>query len=171
MKLKLFREKVDNTFSEGMMNYGRLAQKDEDKALEGMTKVAKHTLQAATELVRRKHEMTFIHGAALATSSAWETVYSDYEALAIAEAAAMEADLGGMTGEWDRVRELVRKVKKSIRKAQKEEKKLLKRLKLTGDEVRTILDNAWVYVNKCETVPSQPGLVANILIRKLSMLR
>jgi len=27
------------------------------------------------------------------------------------------------------------------------------------------------YVNKCETVPSQPGLVANILIRKLSMLR
>ena len=27
------------------------------------------------------------------------------------------------------------------------------------------------YVNKCETLTSQPGLAANILIRKLSMLR
>jgi len=142
MKLGLLREKVDNLFTEGMMNYGRLAQKDKNKAFEGMVKVAKCVSQAATELVRRKHEMTFIPDAALATSSAWETVYSDYEALATAQAGAMEADPNGMTTEWDRVRELVRKVKKSTRRAQKEEKKLQKRLKLTGDEARRILDNA-----------------------------
>ena len=87
MKLKLFREKVDNLFNEVMMNYGCLVQKY--KAFKEIARVAKHVWQAVTELVRRKHEMAFIPGTALATSSAWEIVYSDYEALATIQTAAM----------------------------------------------------------------------------------
>ena len=45
-------------------------------------------------------------------------------------------------------------------------------LKNEGWDILTAMGGAeGLYVNKCETVPSQPGLVANILIRKLSMLR
>ena len=142
MKLGLFRVKVDSLADEGMMRYGQLAQKDKAKAFEGMVKVTNHISQAATELVRRKHEMTFIPDAALATSSAWETVYLDYKTLATSEATTMEADVHGMATDWEHVQRLVKEVKKAIGKAQREDKRLLKRLKLTGDEARGIVDNA-----------------------------
>ena len=47
-------------------------------------------------------------------------------------------------------------------------------VKSYAQDLRSLLEGAtvsWFYVNKCETVTSQPGLAANILIRKLSMLR
>jgi len=142
LKLGLLRMQVDELFGKGMMKYGQLALQNREDGLEGMLKVNKHVSQIASDIVKRKKEMNTVPSVASVMSSAWEVVYSDYEALAEAQADATQADYDGVAADWKRLQELAAKAKKSLRKALKEENKFLKGLKLGSDETQRILDNA-----------------------------
>lgn len=141
LKLKVFQEKEADLYNNALVKYGRSISTDSCAAKE-MCRAANRLVQAASEVLRRRSKMVSIPDAASAMYFTWQITYEDYSAWAESQAAAMEAVVNGMIPRSERVRGLLSQSEKSRHRAENEEKKFLKRLKLGGDEMRKLLFNA-----------------------------
>lgn len=140
-KLKAFQEKEADLYNNALVKCGRSISADGHAAKE-MCRAANRLAQSASEILRRRGKMASIPDAPSAMYFAWQLTYSDYAAWATAQCAAIEAVANGMEPHGERVRELLSQSEKSRHEAEKEEKKLLKRLKLSGNVVKGIFNNA-----------------------------
>ncbi|MBA7582159.1 hypothetical protein ES708_24079 [subsurface metagenome] len=147
-KLRLLYERVEQLFDKTVGKYenelfqARKAGRDFMSSLEKIGEVTEHISQAATEIVKRKKEMGVAPSAASAMASAWEAAYLDYEALRNPSNIVAGSDIVKVEAKRERTKELFTKFAKSLRRAWKEEKEFLKRLKLSGDEGQSILNDA-----------------------------
>jgi len=140
-KLKAFQEKEADLYNNALVKYGKSISTD-SRAAKEVCQAANRLAQSATEILEQRNKVASIPDVASAMYFAWQLTYSDYSAWAAAQAAAIEAWGRGMESHGERVRALLSQSEKSRHEAEKEEKKLLKRLKLSGDAVRRIFNNA-----------------------------
>ena len=143
-KLTVFQTKEADLYNNALVKYSRSISIGSNAAKE-MCRAVNRLVQAANEILRRRAKMASIPSAASPMYFAWQIVFSDYQAWAEAQAAAVEAIASGMEPHGQRVRELLSQSEKSRNKAMNEEKKLLERLKhsgLTGDMVQKIFNDA-----------------------------
>lgn len=147
-KLRLLYERVEQLFDKRVGKYenelfqARKAGRDFMSSLEKIGEVTEHISQAATEIVKRKKEMRAAPSAASAMASAWEAAYLNYEALRNPSNIVAGSYIVKVEAKRERTKELFTKFDKSLRRAWKEEKEFLKRLKLSGDEGQRILSDA-----------------------------
>ena len=114
----------------------------DSRAAEEMCRAANRLAQSASEILRRRSQMASVPDAASATYFAWHLTYSDYSTMATPNAAAIGALANGMEAHGEDIRELFLQSEKSRYEAMKEMKKLLKRIKLSGDEAQKLFSNA-----------------------------
>ena len=141
LKFKVFQEKEADLYNQAEMEYGMSAETDSEVAKE-MLPAARRQAESANEILRRRGKMASIPDTASAMYFAWQVAYSDYLSWATAQVAAVSAVANGMVSHAERVQRLLSRSEKSRRKAEAEEKKLLKRLKLTSNEARKMLIKA-----------------------------
>ena len=151
-KLRLLYERVEQLFDERVGKYERAlsqARKAKEAVMDGVfanlekiTEVFEYIQQAANEIVKRKKGMRTAPSAALAMSSAWEAAYLDYVAFRDPSNVVAGSDVVEVGARRARARLTDQKFHNSLSKAWKEEREFRKRLKLSGDETRRILDNA-----------------------------
>jgi hypothetical protein len=98
--------------------------------------------EAAEEIIRRRRAITFVPDVASRTYFAWEAVYQNYSAWASAQAAAVLSRANGREPATDYVKKLFLESEKARRKAEGEEKRLVKQLNFSGDEYRKMLNEA-----------------------------
>jgi hypothetical protein len=150
-KLRLLYEKVEQLFDERVGKYERAlsqARKAKEAVMDGVfanlekiTEVFEYIQQAANEIVKRKKEMGTAPSAALAMSTAWEAAYLDYVDFRNPSNIVAGSDVVEVEARRARARLTTQKFHNSLGKAWKEEREFRKRLKLSGDETRKILDN------------------------------
>lgn len=143
-KLTAFQEKEADLYNNAVVKYSSSVSTNTHAAKQ-MCRAANRLAQSASEILRRRGKMASVPDAASAMYFAWQLTYSDYSAWATAQSAAIEAVANGMEPRSERVRGLLAQSEKSRNKAMNEEKKLLKRLKLsglTGDMVQKIFNDA-----------------------------
>ena len=138
LRFKAFQEKEADLYNEAVVKYGMSVGTD-DRAAKEMLRATKRLVESANEILRRRSQMAGVPDMASATYFAWQTTYSDYLAWASAQAAAVSAVANGMVPHGKRVQELLEESEKSRRKAEGEEKRFLKRLKLRSNEAGNML--------------------------------
>jgi hypothetical protein len=149
LKIAAFDQKGREVFENAMvesatkLNSSRITSHEFDK------EISQATLRLAVtakETVRRRDKMTCVPNIALSTYSAWHRMYSAYSAWA-AEQAAQAAEHAKVLipivskDEIERFRKLFQEYEKYKAEAANEHKKLLKRLKPSGDETQRLLNN------------------------------
>ena len=141
LKLKAFQEKEADLYNDAVVKYGDSMTID-NLASKEMCGAANRLSQSASAILKRRGGMASIPDVASMMYLAWQMTYSDYSAWASAQYAALQAVANGMQPNIARVRELLSQSEKSRHKAENEEKKLLKRLKLNINDISTMLSNA-----------------------------
>jgi hypothetical protein len=141
LKLRIFQEKEADLYNEAVAKYGPSAETDSEVAKE-MLPAARRQTESANEILRHRGKMASVPDTASATYYAWQVAYSDYLSWATAQAAALSAVANGMASYPEQVHRLFSRSEKSRRKAEAEEKRFLKRLRLTSDESRKTLIKA-----------------------------
>ena len=154
-KLTAFQEKEADLYNNALVKYGKSISTDSHAAKEAC-QAANRLVQSAGEILRRREQIAPIPDAASATYFAWQLTYSDYSSWATAQAAAIEAVANGIEPISERVRELLLQSEKSREKAMKEMKKLIRRLKLSGNEAQKLFNNA-IIVTKAEDWQPKKG--------------
>ena len=140
-KFKAFQEKEADLYNNALVKYGKSISTD-SRAAKEVCQAVNRLAQSASEILRRRGEMTSIPDVAPAMYFAWQLTYSDYSTWATAQAVAIEAAVNGMEPYGERVRDLLSQSEKSRHEAEKEEKKLLKRLRLNDAEARQLFGDA-----------------------------
>lgn len=140
-KLKAFQSKEADLWNNGLVKYGNSMVTD-SLASKEMCKAAKRLQQATGEILRRRGRMVSIVDMAAVMYSKWGVAYLDYQAWAEAQCAAIEAVAEGMVPNSERVKELLSQAEKSRSQAEKEERKLIKRLKLSAADLSRMLASA-----------------------------
>ena len=120
-----------------MVKYGNSISQNPSAASEAC-KAANRLSQAATEVLRRHNEIKNVPTAALAVHGAWRATLFANEAWASATAAAIEVMSRGMSPNMAYVQQFVKEYKKAWRQTQDEDKKFLKRLKVSGEDIARI---------------------------------
>ena len=150
--LVIFRGKEEDLYNNALVKYGKSVSKDSHAAKE-MCRAADRLVQAASEIIKRRGEMTSIPDVASSMYFAWQKSYLAYLEHVKAESATWEAEVNGMKPGYEYLRKLFLQSEGLRRKALEEEKKLAKRLRLSGDGVRKMYNNALAAV---ETERWQP---------------
>lgn len=114
----------------------------DSSAAEAMCQAANRLSQAASEIMKRRSKITSIPHTASAVFFGWQATFQEYLAWTQALVAAVEASANGMTPQMEYVEAIRSQSEKFRRKAEAELKKLLERLKLSGDEMRELFVNA-----------------------------
>lgn len=140
LKLKQFQAVEADRYNNAVGKYGKSITTN-SPAIEKWHQAANRSSKAMAELLRCHSELR-VPDAASAMYFAWHTTYSDYLAWAEAMAAAVEALANDKIPYFPYVEGLFSQAGKSRRKAESEEKRFLKRLKLSADEVRELFISA-----------------------------
>jgi|GEM_PF-1250409 hypothetical protein len=136
-KVTAFQTKEADLYNNAMVKYGNSISQNPSAASEAC-KAADRLSQAATEVLRRHNEIKNIPAAALAVHSAWRATFFANEAWTYATAAAIEAMSRGMSPNTAYVQQLVKEYQKAWRRAQDEDKKFIKRLRVNEEDIRRI---------------------------------
>ena len=169
LNFKAFQEKEADLYNEAVVKYGMSVGTD-DRAAKEMLRATKRLVESANEILRRRSQMAGVPDMASATYFAWQTTYSDYLAWASAQAAAVSAVAKGMVPHGKRVQELLEESEKSRRRAEGKEKRFLKQLMITGDEVRRMLTEASTVVGSqnCQAEEVSKGNTEAELVEEYS---
>ena len=143
-----FQTKEADLFNNAMVKYGNsimgnpLAAKD-------MKKAAKRLSQAATEILRRHEEIENVPVAASAMHSAWHATFLANAAWASAMVTAIESNIfallamaEGMNPQIKYAQQLAEELQKVWRRADDEDKKFLKQLKVGAEDIAKIVARA-----------------------------
>jgi hypothetical protein len=139
-KLTAFQTKEADLYNNAMVKYGNSIIENPLAASEAC-KAAKRLSQAASEILRRHEAIEHIPVSASAMHFAWYATFYANAAWASATAAAIEAMANGMTPHTMHVQQLVEEFQKAWHKAQDEEKKFLKRLKVSAVDIAKIINS------------------------------
>ena len=170
LKLKVFQEKEADLYNQAVARCSTLTATDNEVAKE-MLPAAGRQAESANEILRRRGKMASIPGIASGVYFAWQVAYSDYLAWATAQAAAVSAVADGMAPHAKRVDRILSRSQKSRHKAEGKEKKFLRRLGLSKDEVRKLLVQASMAVASENWQPQeQPANELESLHRRVSQL-
>ena len=157
-KLIIFRSKEDSLYKDVVDQQGNLAYKNSLAARE-VSRAANRLAQAVSEIVKRRGEMTSIPDAASATFLAWDKSYLAYLKYITAESAVWTSEANGVKPEKKHMRELYPQSRDLQKKALKEERKLVKRLKIGGKAAQELLDKASAAVDAENWQPQQSKIV------------
>jgi hypothetical protein len=151
-KLYLLYEKVEQLFSERVRKYEYAlfkARRAREEVMDGVLanlekifEVTEYIHQAAVDIVKRKNAMRTEPSAALAMSSAFAAVYFYYTVFSDSSNIVSGSDTLKVQAQRERAKLSKQKFHNSLNKAWKEEKDFCKRIKLSMDETRRIVDNA-----------------------------
>jgi len=144
-KLKAFQGREADLWNTALVRYGN-SMAIESLASKEMCKAANRLQQSANEILKRRESIISMPETASTMYLKWQITYSDYSAWATAQCAAIEAIAKGMIPNSQRVKELLSQSEKSRSQAEKEEKKLIKRLGIGIDEVSKMLSDASIAI-------------------------
>lgn len=140
-KLRAFQEKEADLYNNSVVKYGNSMTTD-SLASKEMCRAASQLSQSVSEILRRRGEIAPIPDVASAMYLAWQMTYSDLSAWASAQYAAIQAVANGLQPNVERVRKLLSQSEKSRHKAENEEKRFLKCLKLNINDINRMLSNS-----------------------------
>jgi hypothetical protein len=140
-KVVTFQTKEADLHNNTMVKYGNSIA-DNSLAASEAVKSARRLSQSANELIRRHQNIKNVPSAASPASYAWDITLSSYLAWASANAAAIEAMANHMSPNWTYVQQLANENQKARKKANDEDLKFLKRLKVNTDEIAKIIARA-----------------------------
>lgn len=147
-KVIAFQTKEADLYNNAMVKYGNsisaaaLAAKD-------MKKATKRLSQAATEILKRHEEIKNVPDAASAMHSAWHATFLANAAWASAMVTAIESNIfallavaKGMNPQIEYAQQLAKELQKAWRRAEDEDKKFLKQLKVDAEDIAKIVARA-----------------------------
>jgi protein involved in sex pheromone biosynthesis len=140
-KVIAFQTKEADIYNNAMVKYGNSIMGNPVAASEAR-KAAKRLSQAATEVLRRHEELKNVPTAASAMHHAWYATLYANAAWASATAKAVEVMAEGMNPNTIYIQQLVKEYKKAWRRAEDEDKKFLKQLKVSAEDIAKIVARA-----------------------------
>ncbi len=140
-KVLAFQTKEADLHNNAMVKYGNSITVNPLAASEAC-KAAKRLSQAATEVLRRHEEIKNVPVAASAMHHAWYVTFYANAAWAHATAKAIEAMAEGMNPNMMYIQQLVEEYQKAWHRADDEDKKFLKRLKVSAEDIAKIVARA-----------------------------
>lgn len=138
LRVTAFHTKEADLFNNALVKYLN-SVKENPVAANEMCKAADRLVQAAHEVNRRHEEIQPIPDAASAMHFVWRVTFQSVTAWAEANLSSIEALANGMTPDKAYVQHLVDEYQAAWRKAQEEDKKFLRRVKVTAGEIERIL--------------------------------
>jgi len=136
-----FQTKEADLYNNVMVKYGNSITESPLAAREAC-KAANRLAQSATEVLRRHQGIKNVPAAASAMHWAWYMAFIANSTWALATSKAIEAMAEGMAPTTVYVQQCVELYQKAWRKADDEDKKFLKRLKVSGEEIAKIVARA-----------------------------
>jgi hypothetical protein len=136
-----FQTKEADLYNNAMVKYGNSITENPSAAREAC-KAANRLAQSATEVLRRHQEIKNVPTAASAMHYAWYVALDANRTWASATSKAIEAMAEGMDPHTMYVQQLVGQYQKAWRRADDEDKKFLKRLKVSAEEIAQIVARA-----------------------------
>ena len=133
-KVIAFQTKEADIYNNAMVKYGN--------SIMGNPLAASEACKAATEVLRRHEELKNVPTAASAMHHAWYVTLYATAAWASATAKAVEAMAEGMNPNTIYIQQLVKEYKKAWRRAEDEDKKFLKQLKVSAEDIAKIVARA-----------------------------
>jgi hypothetical protein len=150
-----FQTKEADLYNNAMVKYGNSIMENPLAAKEACN-AAKRLSQAATEILRRHENIRNVPVAASAMHFAWHATFLANAAWASATAAAVEAMAKGMNPHTIYVQQLVEEYQKAWRRAEDEDRKFLKRLKVSPENIAKIVARATkVDAAECDWEPKE----------------
>lgn len=140
-RFKSIQSKASDSYNTALLKYRNSLQFDGYAATE-MCQVSANQAQSANDILEARSNISTVPDEVAHIYFLWQIAYQDYAAWATSQSAAIEAIAGGMNPVIERVQGLFRQANKSQDKAQKEEVKFLKRLKVNAAEFQNILNIA-----------------------------
>jgi hypothetical protein len=140
-KVIAFQTREADLYNNTMVKYGNSIMENPSAAIEAC-KAAKRLSQAAAEVCRRHGEIKDVPTAASIMHFAWHVTFLANAAWASATAAAIEAMAKGMNPNTMYVQQLVEEYQRAWRRADDEDKKFLKRLKVNAEDIAEIVARA-----------------------------
>jgi len=134
-----FQTREADLFNNTLVKYLNSITEDPVAAAE-VCKAANRLVQSAHEVIRRHETIQPIPDAALAARCAWSVTFLSLKAWAEATLSAMEALSNGMKPNYAYVQNLLRENQLAQCKAQEEDKRFLRRLKLSAAEINKMLN-------------------------------
>lgn len=138
-RVTAFQTKEADLFNNTLVKYLN-SVKENPVAASEMCKAADRLVQAAHEVNRRHEDIQPIPDAASAMHLVWHVTFQSVTAWAEANLSSIEALANGMTSDKAYVQHLVDEYQAAWRKAQEEDKKFLRRVKVTAREMDRILN-------------------------------
>jgi hypothetical protein len=147
-KVIAFQSKEADLFNSAMVEYGNSIMEN-PLAAKKMKISTNRLAQSATEVLRRHEEIKNIPFSASAMRSAWHVAFLVNASWASAMVEAIESNIfaflkqsEGMNPEIGYAQQLTLEFKKAWRKADEESKKLLKKLKVSAEDIEEIMARA-----------------------------
>ena len=147
-KVIAFQSKEADLFNSAMVEYGNSIM-DSPLAAKKMKISTNRLAQSATEMLRRHGEIKNVPFPASAMRSAWHVAFLVNAAWASAMVEAIESNIfaflrqsEGMNPETGYAQQLALEFKKAWRRADEEDKKLLKKLKVSAQDIEEIMARA-----------------------------
>jgi len=136
-----FQTKEADLYNDAMVKYGNSITENPLAASEAC-KAAKRLSRAATEVLRRHEGIKNVPAAASVMHHAWYATFHANVAWASAIDKAIEAMAEGMNPHMIYIQQLVEEYQKAQRWAEDEDKKFLKRLKVSAEDIAKIVARA-----------------------------
>ncbi|MFC2063414.1 hypothetical protein ACFLS8_05700 [Chloroflexota bacterium] len=133
-----FQTKEADFYNDVMVKYSNSIMEDPSAAREA-SKAAKRLSQAATEIIRRHDEIKSVPSAASEMHYAWHVTFLANAAWASATAATMDAMANGLDPNLVYVAQLMEQYQTAWSRTQNEDKKFVKRLKVSSEEIERII--------------------------------
>jgi hypothetical protein len=157
VRVTAFQTKEADLFNEALATYSDAITTDPAAAGE-VRAAAQRLIQAANEIIRRRDEIQSIPEAAFSMHWTWHVTSVAYAAWAQATLSAMEALANGMTPYYSYLRHLTIEHETAWHKAQREEKKFLKLLRMPAREVDKVIDRSMETAENDDWQPVQPSV-------------
>lgn len=140
-KVIAFQTKEADLYNNALVKYGNSIMGNPLAASEAC-KAAKRLSQAATEVLRRHGEIRIVPATASAMHHAWYVTFYANAAWASATAKAIEAMAEGLNPNMTYIQQLVKEYQKAWRNARDEDKKFLKQLNVSAEDIAKIVARA-----------------------------
>ncbi len=147
-KVIAFQTKEADIFNNAMIKYGNSIMEN-PLAAKDMKQAAKRLSQAATEILKRHEKIKNVPVKASAMRSAWYDTFKANAAWASTMVNAIESNMfaflaaaEGMNPEIKHAQQLALELQKAWRKADDEDKKFLKQLKVSSEDIAKIITRA-----------------------------
>ncbi len=136
-----FQTKEAKLYSSKTLQYGK-SIKENPTAVQEMYEAAKRLAQASAEVLRRHHEIKDVPEVAKGVRSAWRLMLRANAMWAITAEELAEEMSTGLNPDWSYVQQLVEDYEKARARAESEHKKLVKRMKVSTEQLTAIFTGA-----------------------------